>query len=544
MLARSPAPAVGFNGMVVTAQHLATQVGVDVLRQGGNAVDAAVAVGYALAVTLPGSGNIGGGGFMLIRSADGQDVFLDFRERASLNASEEMFQDADGNVITGLSTTSWLGVGVPGTVMGLEHARVNYGTMSRAELMAPAVRLAREGFELVPGDDLLTVPVSAFRAEPNVAAVFLRAGEPYRVGDRVVQTQLAATLQLVSDEGPEAFYRGPIAAKVVAASAAGGGILDARDFAAYEVREYEPVRCAYRGYEVISAPPPSSGGTTLCLILNVLEGYPMGRLSFNSVASVHLLAETMRHAYAARNTYLGDPEFVSNPVAWLLSREYAAQVRELIDPNHATPSSEVQPGTAPSEGPNTTHYSIVDARGNAVAVTYTLNTTFGVRKMAADTGFLLNNQLDDFSLKPGEPNTYGLVQGEENAVAPGKTPLSSMTPTIVTRGGEVFMVTGSPGGSRIISTTLESILNVIDHGMSAQRAVDAPRVHHQWLPDVLYAETGAIAPAAREALESLGHVVEEVDPWGSVAAILRDSLTGRMHGANDRRSPQGAAQGY
>lgn len=543
-LAKSPAPVQAKNGMVVTAQHLASQVGLDVLKQGGNAVDAAVAVGYALAVTLPSSGNIGGGGFMLVHTADGQDIFINFREKASLNATKDMYLDAQGEVIPGASTRSWLGIGVPGTVMGLEYAREKYGTMSREALLAPAIALARDGFVLVPGDDILNVPLDAFRAEPNVAAIFLKDGERYQVGDTIVQTQLANTLQLISDQGPDAFYKGPIADAIVAASEANGGILSKEDFENYTVSEYDPVTCDYRGYVVISSPPPSSGGTIICEILNIVEGYPIGYLGFNSAQTVHFMVEAMRHAYVDRNTYLGDPEFVDNPLERLLSKDYAAQIRDRIVRNRATPSSEVMPGTPPHEGTNTNHYSIVDADGNAVAVTYTINLGFGVKKIAGDTGFLLNNELDDFTVKPGVPNAYGLVQGEANAVAPGKTPLSSMSPTVITKDGEVFMVTGSPGGSRIITITLESIMNVIDHGMDVQEAIDAPRIHHQWLPDTLYVEKYALSADTRAILEQMGHSISEGGSWGSAEAILRDLATGTLYGANDSRRPQGAALGY
>ena len=543
-LAKSPAPVQAKNGMVVTAQHLASQVGLDVLKQGGNAVDAAVAVGYALAVTLPSSGNIGGGGFMLVHTADGRDIFINFREKASLNATKDMYLDAQGEVIPGASTRSWLGIGVPGTVMGLEYAREKYGTMSREALLAPAIALARDGFVLVPGDDILNVPLDAFRAEPNVAAIFLKDGERYQVGDTIVQAQLADTLQLISDQGPDAFYKGPIADAIVAASEANGGILSKEDFENYTVSEYDPVTCDYRGYVVISSPPPSSGGTIICEILNIVEGYPIGYLGFNSAQTIHYMVEAMRHAYVDRNTYLGDPEFVDNPLERLLSKDYAAQIRDRIVRNRATPSSEVMPGTPPHEGTNTNHYSIVDADGNAVAVTYTINLGFGVKKIAGDTGFLLNNELDDFTVKPGVPNAYGLVQGEANAVAPGKTPLSSMSPTVITKDGEVFMVTGSPGGSRIITITLESIMNVIDHGMDVQEAIDAPRIHHQWLPDTLYVEKYALSADTRTILEQMGHSISEGGSWGSAEAILRDLATGTLYGANDSRRPQGAALGY
>jgi gamma-glutamyltranspeptidase/glutathione hydrolase len=543
-LAKSPAPVQATNGMVVTAQHLASQVGLDILQQGGNAVDAAVAVGYALAVTLPSAGNIGGGGFMLVHLEDGRDIFINFREKASLDATKDMYLDADGNVVSGASTQTYLGVGVPGTVMGLEHAREEYGTMSREELLAPAISLAREGFILTPGDDVLTAPLDAFRAEDNVAAIFLKDGERYQVGDRLVQTQLADTLQLISDEGTDAFYRGAIADAVVAASDANGGILTKADFENYAIAEYEPIRCDYRGYEIVSSPPPSSGGTTICQILNIVEGYPIGYLGFNSAQTVHYMVEAMRHAYVDRNTYLGDPEFVDNPLDRLLSKDYAGQIRAQITASRATPSSEVAPGTAPHEGTNTTQYSIVDKDGNAVAVTYTINLGYGVKKIAGDTGFFLNNELDDFTSKPGVPNAFGLVQGEANAVEPGKTPLSSMSPTLVNKDGRIFMVTGSPGGARIITITLESIMNVIDHGMDVQEAIDAPRIHHQWLPDTVYIEKFALSNDSRRLLEQMGHDITDGAAWGVAEAILVDPETGVLYGAHDSRRPAGAALGY
>lgn len=542
--AKAPAPVQAENGMVVTAQHLASQIGLDVLEAGGNAVDAAVAVGYALAVTLPSAGNIGGGGFMLVHLEDGQDIFINFREKASLNATADMYLDDDGEVIPGASTGTYLGVGVPGTVMGLEHAREQYGTMSREELLEPAIRLARDGFVLVQGDDVLTAPLDAFRAEENVAAIFLNDGERWQIGDTLVQTQLADTLQLISDEGPDAFYRGAIAEAIVAASDENDGILTMEDFESYEIAEYEPVRCEYRGYEIVSSPPPSSGGTTICLILNVLEGYPLEYLGFNSAQTVHYMVEAMRHAYVDRNTYLGDPEFIDNPLDRLLDRDYAAKIRDQISSGRATPSTDVAPGTPPHEGTETTHYSIVDKDGNAVAVTYTINLGYGVKKIAGDTGFFLNNELDDFTSKPGVPNAFGLVQGEANAVGPGKTPLSSMSPTLVNRDGNIFMVTGSPGGARIITITLESILNVIDHGMDVQAAIDAPRIHHQWLPDTIYAEPFALSRDTQRLLEQMGHSINDSGTWGVAEAILVDQDTGMLYGAHDSRRPAGAALGY
>lgn len=541
-----PPPVQAPHAMVVTAQHLATQIGVQILKQGGNAVDAAVAVGYALAVVQPCCGNLGGGGFMLIRMADGKSTFINFREKAPKAATADMFQGPNGKVVPGLSTDSYLAVGVPGTVMGLETARRKYGSMNRATLMAPAIRLAEEGFVLTRGDvDILDKRVKDFAARPNARAIFLDHGKPYQPGDRLVQRDLAHSLKLIAREGPQAFYDGPIAKAIVAASKHHGGILGMADFKDYTVEELKPITCSYRGYRILSSPPPSSGGTTLCEIANVLEGYPMGRLGFHSARSVHYMVEAMRHAYADRNSFLGDPDFVDNPLDRLLSEKHAAQIRAHIEPFVATPSSAVQAQlTRNHEGHDTTHYSIVDAQGNAVAVTYTINYLFGNGRIAGDTGFFLNNEMDDFTAKPGVPNSYGLVQGTANAVAAGKRPLSSMSPTIVTHDGKVFMVTGSPGGSRIITITLEGILNVIDYGMDVQAAVDAPRIHHQWLPDVVYLEPFALSPDTRRILEAMGYRFKDQKPWGATEAILVDPDTGMLYGANDDRRPAGLALGY
>ncbi len=512
--------------MVVSAQHDATQVGVEVLRAGGNAVDAAVAVGYALAVTDPCCGNIGGGGFMLIRLHDGRERFIDFREVAPERATSSMYLDARGNVRPGASTKGWLAVGVPGTVAGLETARREFGTMSRAQLMAPAVALARDGFVVTPGDELWP-------------------GSSERAGARYAQPQLARTLALISRDGPDAFYRGPIAQAVVAASDAHGGVLTLHDFASYRVEERAPLRCSFHGYDIASAPPPSSGGVTLCEILNAVAPYPLDRWGPRDARTIHYLTEAERLAYADRNAYLGDPDFVSNPVAQLLSPVYAAKLRAKILPNRATPSADVHPGLGPpsNESTDTTHYSIVDRWGNAVAMTYTINDAFGAEVVAGDTGFLLNDEMDDFTAKPGVPNLYGLVQGVRNAIAPGKRPLSSMAPTIVTRDGKLCMVTGSPGGSRIITIVLATILNVLVYGMSAQAAVDAPRTHMQWLPDELQYEPGAFSnPTARQ-LRAMGYTLRRFRPWGSGQMIVADPKTGALEGGSDPRTPAGSAQG-
>ena len=540
-------PVTATHGMVVSAQHLATQVGVDILKQGGNAVDAAVAVGYALAVVHPCCGNIGGGGFMVLHLADGKDVFLDFREKAPLKATPTMYQDARGKVIPGKSTGSYLGVGVPGTVMGLDTALRKYGTMPLAKVIAPAIKLAREGYVLEQGDvNILDQRIKDFAKYPNVAATFLNRGKPWAVGERLRQPQLAKTLELIARDGTRAFYEGPIAQAVVAASDANGGILALKDFADYTVQWDTPISCAYHGYTFVSAPPPSSGGTTICQILQILGPYPLSSWGYGSVNSVHAIVEAERRAFADRNTYLGDPAFVHNPIDRLLAPEHAAALRATIQPDKATPSSEIKGSLGVQEGTNTTHYSVVDSHGDAVSVTYTINYLFGVGQIAGDTGFFLNNEMDDFTSKPGVPNSFGLVQGESNQIEPGKRPLSSMSPSIVLRGkdNKLYMVTGSPGGSTIISTTLESFLNVAAFGMNVKQAVDAPRLHMQWLPDQVFVEPGLLTPDTRKRLEAMGYTFKQVQSWGAAEAILVDPRTGTLEGANDRRRPAGLAAGY
>ncbi|TAN07281.1 MAG: gamma-glutamyltransferase [Rhodanobacteraceae bacterium] len=533
------------HGMVVTAQHRATEVGVSILKQGGNAVDAAVAVGYALAVVDPCCGNIGGGGFMTLHLANGRNVFLDFREKAPLAARPNMMQNADGKVVPGRSTRTYLGVGVPGTVMGLNEALAKYGTLSLAQVMAPAIKLAEDGFTLVPGDvRLLDTSTRYFAQHPNVAAIFLDHGRPWQPGQVLRQPELARTLQLIAKGGTKAFYEGPIAAAIVKASQANHGLLTLADFKAYTAPWERPVECHYHGYTIVSAPPPSSGGTTICETLQILEPLPLGRWGFHSARSAHYFLEAERRAFADRNTYLGDPAFVRNPVARLLSAEHAAELRASIQPGRATPSAQVQGSLGPYQATNTTHYSIVDARGNAVAVTYTVNGFFGIKQIAGDTGFFLNNEMDDFTSKPGVPNQFGLVEGQANRIEPGKRPLSSMSPTVVLRGGELFMVTGSPGGSSIISTTMESILNVIEYGMGLKQAIDAPRIHIQWYPDTVFAEPGAFTPTVAAALRTMGYKLTPVNHLGDVSAILVSPQTHRLESVNDPRYPAGAAAGY
>ncbi|WP_174258332.1 gamma-glutamyltransferase [Variovorax sp. PBL-H6] len=539
--------------MVVSAQHLATRVGVDVLKRGGNAIDSAVAVGYALAVVYPAAGNLGGGGFMTVQLADGRKTFLDFREKAPLAATANMYLDKDGNVVKGLSTLGHLAVGVPGTVSGLELARQKYGTLQRAALIAPAIALAERGFTLEQGDiDMLATASAEFKKDPASGAIFLNKGEPFAVGQKLVQKDLAKTLKAVSQKGPEGFYKGSVGAAIVKSSQQGKGIITQADLDQYTTRELAPVECDYRGYRVISAPPPSSGGVVICEMLNILEGYPLKDLGFRSAEAVHYQIEAMRHAYMDRNSYLGDPDFVKNPLDRLLDKGYAEKIRAVIDPKKAGVSKDLKPGVPPHEGSNTTHYSIVDQWGNAVSVTYTLNDWFGAKVTAAGTGVLLNNEMDDFTSKVGVPNLYGLVQGEANAIAPGKRPLSSMSPTIMTKDGKPVFVVGTPGGSRIITAVLHTLLNVVDYGMSVQEAVDAPRFHQQWLPDVTNVETFALSPDTRKILTDMGHNLGVPQPANHVAAIIvgAPALGGkpvgknRFYGANDPRRNTGLALGY
>ncbi|MBN9031512.1 MAG: gamma-glutamyltransferase [Rhizobiales bacterium 63-7] len=554
--AASPAPAEGENGMVVTAQHLASQVGIDVLKGGGNAVDAAVAVGYALAVVYPTAGNLGGGGFMTIRLKDGTTTFLDFRERAPLASTKTMYLDKDGKPVPGASTDGYLAVGTPGSVAGMEMAREKYGTRKREELLAPAIKFASEGFTLEQGDIASFSEGNEMLAkDPAAAKIFLKDGKPLALGTTLVQADLAKSLKAIAEKGTDAFYKGEIADLIVKASAANGGVLAKADFEQYKVRELEPVKCSYRGYDIVSSPPPSSGGLIICEILNVLEGYPISYLGYGSAETVRLMVEAMRHAFVDRNTALGDPDFVKNPVEKLTSKAYAAEIRARIDPYKAGVSEKLKPSGF-GESTETTHYSIIDKDGNAVAVTYTLNGSFGTGKVAEGTGILLNNEMDDFTIKPGVANLYGLVQGEANAIEPRKSPLSSMSPTIVSKDGKPFMVIGSPGGSRIITITLEAIMNVIDHGMDLQEAIDAPRIHHQWLPDRVLMEPHALSPDTLKLLAGMGYTVG-IDPdwtiWGEAAGILVGGKNLRQieagggahyYGAIDSRATAGAAIGY
>ncbi|WP_018700789.1 gamma-glutamyltransferase [Amorphus coralli] len=544
-------PVVAQNGMVSSQEALATLVGVDVLRSGGNAVDAAVAVGFALAVTLPRAGNIGGGGFMIVHDAKTDEtIAIDYREMAPAAATEDMFLNEAGDADPLKSRFSGLGVGVPGTVRGLAlaHERYGSGALSWADLIAPAVTLARDGFPV--SDDLASSLASTWtRAhlgrDGEANRIFYEPTDgPPAAGAIMTRPDLAATLERIAEGGPSAFYEGPVAEAIVAKVNGAGGRMSLEDLAGYEPKVREPVTGTYQGYEIASMPPPSSGGIHLIQILNILEGLPIAESGLNSAKTIHLMAQAMNYAYADRSKYLGDPDFTSVPADWLTSPDYAADIRNGLDQEQATPASEIKPGEAPAghESPETTHFSVVDGDGNAVSNTYTLNFSYGVGLVADGTGILLNNELDDFSAKKGVPNAYGLIGGEANAVEPLKRPLSSMTPTIVFRDGEVFLVTGSPGGSRIITTVLQIILNTVTHGLDIASATAAPRIHDQWLPDEIRIEQG-ISPDTIRLLEEMGHEVAVKDAMGSTQSI-QVGEDGTLYGAADPRRAGSLAAGY
>jgi gamma-glutamyltranspeptidase/glutathione hydrolase len=521
----APQGVVAHGGMVVTQEARAAQVGVDILKNGGNAIDAAVAIGFALAVSYPRAGNIGGGGFMVVHLADGNDTTIDYRETAPAGIDAKSFLDESGNADPGKSRDSALAIGVPGTVAGLALAEQKYGSgkFTLAELITPAIAMARDGIAVTDdtADSLPNVRVRLSRW-PASAKIFFKAdGSALGPGDRLVQSDLADTLETIAREGPHAFYQGPVAEKIAAAVQAAGGVMTADDLKSYQAIERMPVRGSYRGYHVISMPPPSSGGIELIEMLNILEGYDLGSIArANAAQALHLMIEAMKRAYADRALFLGDPDRVANPVSLLTSKNYAAGWRAGIDPVHATAAADIRAGevTQP-EGRNTTHFSVVDRFGNAVANTYTLNFSYGVGLVAEGTGILLNNELDDFAAKAYAPNAYGLVGAEANAPGPGKRPLSSMTPTIVLKDGKPFLVTGSPGGSRITTTVLQIIVNVIDRGMDIAAAVAAPRLHEQWLPDQVYVEPG-ITDDIVAALAAGGDKVVPQRPFTSANSIM------------------------
>ena len=535
-------PVVGSGGMVVSQRAVASQIGADILAAGGNAVDAAVAVGFALAVNLPRAGNLGGGGFMLVYLAEGdRTIAIDYREKAPRAAHRDMFLDAEGNVDSALSRFSHRSAGVPGTVAGLTHALDRYGTMSLSRVLAPAIELAQKGITV--SYDFASAMASRramLERTPVTRATFLkRDGSLYAAGEVFKQPQLATTLRRIADEGADAFYRGAIADLIVADMAANGGLITREDLVDYRATEREPLRGTYQGYTIVTMPPPSSGGAHIIQMLNILEHFPLRKYGLNSAASLHVMAETMRLAYADRSRHMGDSDFYDVPLDWLTSKAYARQLAESIDESRARPSTEVAPGNAvPPESPDTTHYSVIDRDGNAVANTYTLNFSFGSGITVDGAGFLLNNEMDDFSAKPGVPNAFGLLGGVANAIEPGKRPLSSMTPTMVFRDGRPFLVTGSPGGSRIITTVLQHILNVVTHGRNVASAAHAPRVHHQWFPDRLQHEPG-ISPDTLDKLRDLGHQLEQTGTMGSLQAIVWNGS--QYQATSDPRRPGAGA---
>lgn len=537
-------PVYGKNGMVASEQNLASQVGLDILKQGGNAVDAAVAIGFALAVVLPNAGNIGGGGFMVLHDAKtGKDVAIDFREVAPLAAHRNMYLDAKNNVIDGKSLFTHDAVGVPGTVAGLDYALKKWGTMSLAQVIAPSIKLAEQGFVI---SDVLARTLAQEKDTlgkwPASRAIFFKNSVPLQAGDVLVQKDLAKSLRLIAKQGASAFYQGAIAQKIAQEMQRHGGSMTLEDLANYRVVERQPIVGDYRGYKIVTMPPPSSGGVHLVQILNMLEHFPIKSDGVNSANNIHHLAESMKLAYADRAEYLGDPDFVQVPIKGLTSKDYATELVKTIDDNHTRPSTTIKPGKPQTyESDQTTHFSVMDSAGNAVAVTYTLNLNFGSGIVATGTGILLNDEMDDFSVKPGVPNAFGLVGGSANAIEPKKRPLSSMTPTIVMKDNKPWLVTGSPGGARIITTVLQSIVNTIDHGMNPAEAIVTPRVHHQWLPDELRIENG-ISPDTIKLLEQKGHKVVTKAPMGRVQIIQADN-TG-FYGYSDPRNPDGKALGY
>ena len=552
------------HAVVVSIHELGSRAGLDILRAGGNAVDAAVATGFALAVVHPQAGNLGGGGFMLIRLADGRTHFVDYREMAPAAATANMYLDAQGNVIENASLIGYKAVGVPGSVAGMVYAEKAYGKLTLGQVMAPAIKLAQDGYPLAWQDtrDFQDEDLAKF---PESRRIFQRNGNYYKQGEVFRQPELARTLERIARD-PADFYHGAMARELAASMQKGGGLITAEDLAHYEVKEREPIRGTYRGYEIISAPPPSSGGIALIEILNILEGYDLGKAGDRSAASVHLTVEAFRRAFYDRAEFLGDPDFSKIPVAQLIDKKYGAAWRESIDPAQASVSKDLkrpaifseleqyasqhsQP-LAVREPAHTTHYSVVDSDGNAVAVTTTLNDSFGSRVTAEGLGFLLNDEMDDFAAKTGVPNLYGLIQGPANAIGPGKRPLSAMTPTIVLKDGKLFLVLGSPGGPRIITTVANILMGVVDYGMNIQEAVNAPRFHNQWLPDVVNVERW-FSPDAVRLLEQMGHKVESGETaggdtapyWSDGECIAIDLKTGERLGASDVRN-NGKAVGY
>ncbi|MEQ8541289.1 MAG: gamma-glutamyltransferase [Coleofasciculus sp. D1-CHI-01] len=539
-------PVIAENGMVSSQERYATEAGLAVLKEGGNAIDAAVTMGFTMAVTLPSAGNIGGGGFMLVHLADeNQTIAIDYREKAPQAATRDMFLDETGDVDPEKSRHSYLAVGVPGTVAGLTMALEKYGTISLARALQPAIELAENGFPVSEYLHRSLVAVKErMQAYPASLAIFYKpGGEPYQIGETLMQRDLAQSLRLIAREGSKAFYHGAIADAIVTEMAANDGLISKADLAEYQPVIREPIRGTYRGYEIYSMPPPSSGGIHLVQLLNILEAFPLSELGQNTAQTIHLMTESMKLAYADRSKYLGDTDFVSVPISGLISKSYAEQLRRNINLTQATPSQEIAPGNPNPfiESNNTTHYSVIDNQGNAVANTYTLNFSYGSKITVPGTGILLNNEMNDFSAKPGVPNAFGLIGGEFNAIEPEKRMLSSMTPTIVLKDEQPFLVTGSPGGSRIITTVLQVILNVIDHDMNIAKATNAVRVHHQWLPDQLMVEQGLNGDTSR-LLEEKGHQITVTNTMGSTQSIMLVDQT--LNGASDPRRPGALTLGY
>ncbi|PSF04580.1 gamma-glutamyltransferase [Marinobacter fuscus] len=538
-------PAPGTQGMVSTSHTLATEVALKVLEDGGNAIDAAVTAGFALAVTQPRSGNIGGGGFLLYSPGDGKaPEAIDYRETAPAAATETMFQDSDGNAVSERSRFSHLAAGVPGTVAGLALALERHGTISLPQALAPAIRLAKDGF-VVPHrfTEGLTQAKDRLQRWPASRATFYKKdGSAPQPGEVFRQPELATTLQRISDQGVKGFYEGETARLIVEEMKRGEGLITLEDLKNYQPAIRQPVKGTYRGHEIFSMSPPSSGGIHIVQILNILEAYPIRDWGHNSAKTIHHMAEAMKLAYADRSKYLGDTDFVEVPLAGLTSKGYAEALRKGINADKARPATEIAPGQpTPWESPETTHFSVVDRWGNAVSNTYTINFSYGSGITVAGAGFLLNNEMDDFSAKPGVPNAYGLIGGDANKVEPGKRMLSSMSPTIVRKDGKNFLVTGSPGGSRIITTTLQVLMNVIDHNMNIQTAVSVPRIHHQWLPDAIRVEQG-ISPDTLELLEAKGHTIETKSAMGAIQSILIDA-DGTLYGGADPRRSTSSAKG-
>ena len=542
------------HAIVASVHELASRAGVEVMQAGGNAVDAAVATGFALAVVHPQAGNIGGGGFLLLRTSTGETHFIDFREKAPAAATENMYLDAHGNVIEDLSIVGYKSVGVPGSVAGLVYAEKKYGKLSLEKVMAPAIKLARDGFALAYEDARDLKTDEHLGHFPDSRRIFQRDGKFYQPGEILKQPELARTLERIA-KNPDDFYHGALARELAAAVQKNGGLITAADLAAYEVKEREPVRGTYRGYDIISAPPPSSGGAGLVEILNILEGFDLSKFGNRSAETIHLTSEAFRRAFFDRADFMGDPDFSKVPVPQLIDKKYAAAWRDTIDPKHASASMDLKRpafegleqvadlhALAIREPENTTHYSVVDSDGNAVAVTTTLNDSFGSRATAEGLGFLLNDEMDDFASKQGVPNAYGLIQGPANAIGPNKRPLSAMTPTIVLKDGKLFLVLGSPGGPTIITTVANILMGVVDFGLDVQEAVNAPRFHHQWLPDQILVED-RLSPDTMNVLRSKGHKLDVKHFWGDGECIMVDPKTGERLGASDGRN-NGKAVGY